>query len=181
MALINCSECGKEYSDKAPACPNCGCPTSPGGMTPIASPPEKKSYPKKKSSKGSTLILGLLLTLSGFVFVVFVWTALEATLCNAGVDASCDSIISKRGDTDSEDPLWSQERDGFFLIPAVTNQKFWEKANKLEKERAEKEAAKSKKKNLCGMALALQAGHQGEPEGSMELQRDQDLLDRQSH
>lgn len=27
MALIICTECGKQYSDKAPACPNCGCPT----------------------------------------------------------------------------------------------------------------------------------------------------------
>ena len=26
MALIKCSECGKEISDKAIACPNCGCP-----------------------------------------------------------------------------------------------------------------------------------------------------------
>jgi len=25
--LINCKECNKEYSDKAEACPNCGCPT----------------------------------------------------------------------------------------------------------------------------------------------------------
>lgn len=28
MALIICEECNKEYSDRAPACPNCGCPTS---------------------------------------------------------------------------------------------------------------------------------------------------------
>ena len=28
MALITCPECGKEYSDKANACPNCGCPTN---------------------------------------------------------------------------------------------------------------------------------------------------------
>ena len=28
MALINCSECGKEISDKATSCPNCGAPTS---------------------------------------------------------------------------------------------------------------------------------------------------------
>ena len=27
MALIKCTECGKEFSDKAAACPNCGCPT----------------------------------------------------------------------------------------------------------------------------------------------------------
>lgn len=26
MALINCKECDKEFSDKAQACPNCGCP-----------------------------------------------------------------------------------------------------------------------------------------------------------
>lgn len=27
MALIICTECGREFSDKAEACPNCGCPT----------------------------------------------------------------------------------------------------------------------------------------------------------
>lgn len=27
MALIKCIECGKEFSDRAAACPNCGCPT----------------------------------------------------------------------------------------------------------------------------------------------------------
>lgn len=26
MALIKCSECGKEFSNKASACPNCACP-----------------------------------------------------------------------------------------------------------------------------------------------------------
>lgn len=26
MALIECPECGKEVSDKAKSCPNCGCP-----------------------------------------------------------------------------------------------------------------------------------------------------------
>lgn len=26
MALINCPECNKEFSDKAKNCPNCGCP-----------------------------------------------------------------------------------------------------------------------------------------------------------
>lgn len=28
MALIKCPECGKEISDKASSCPNCGCPSS---------------------------------------------------------------------------------------------------------------------------------------------------------
>ncbi len=28
MALIKCPECGKKFSDMAPACPECGCPTN---------------------------------------------------------------------------------------------------------------------------------------------------------
>src|SRR4051794_34440499 len=28
MALINCPECGARVSDRAPACPKCGCPIS---------------------------------------------------------------------------------------------------------------------------------------------------------
>jgi tryptophan synthase alpha subunit len=28
MALIKCDECGNEYSNKAPACPKCGNPTT---------------------------------------------------------------------------------------------------------------------------------------------------------
>lgn len=28
MALVKCPECGKEISDKAASCPNCGCPAS---------------------------------------------------------------------------------------------------------------------------------------------------------
>ena len=29
MALIKCEDCGRDVSDRAPACPNCGAPTSP--------------------------------------------------------------------------------------------------------------------------------------------------------
>lgn len=28
MPLISCSDCGKEISDRAPTCPNCGAPTT---------------------------------------------------------------------------------------------------------------------------------------------------------
>lgn len=34
MALVNCSDCGREVSDRAPACPGCGAPVAveaPGG------------------------------------------------------------------------------------------------------------------------------------------------------
>lgn len=35
MALISCPECGKQISDRAPACPNCGCPIS---VAPVVTP-----------------------------------------------------------------------------------------------------------------------------------------------
>ena len=56
MALIKCSECGKEFSDKASACPNCGCPTSEMVESPIAEDQEHnldaiwKTVPGKNNS-----------------------------------------------------------------------------------------------------------------------------------
>ena len=41
MALIKCPECGREVSDRADSCPNCGCPvkkTSPVGTVKIKMP-----------------------------------------------------------------------------------------------------------------------------------------------
>lgn len=35
MALIKCSECNKDVSDKAPFCPNCGAPIKPADDTTV--------------------------------------------------------------------------------------------------------------------------------------------------
>ena len=48
MALIKCDECGKEYSNKAPACPNCANPTE----------NKKTNSKKKKNSKKRTFSTG---------------------------------------------------------------------------------------------------------------------------
>ncbi|SHK59867.1 zinc ribbon domain-containing protein [Hespellia stercorisuis] len=45
MALIKCEECGKEYSNKAPACPNCGCPTPDFKETVTEAPQEAVPVP----------------------------------------------------------------------------------------------------------------------------------------
>ncbi|MDF5276966.1 zinc ribbon domain-containing protein [Vibrio parahaemolyticus] len=45
MALITCTECGKEYSDKASACINCGCPTEVN-----VSPPQQESKQTEEES-----------------------------------------------------------------------------------------------------------------------------------
>lgn len=41
MALIKCPECGKEISDRAKACPNCGCPIE-------ATPDDLQRFPREE-------------------------------------------------------------------------------------------------------------------------------------
>lgn len=49
MALIKCPECGKEVSDKAKACPNCGFPIN----------DTKVEEPKEKEETGNVTIYGI--------------------------------------------------------------------------------------------------------------------------
>jgi hypothetical protein len=51
MALITCIECGKKFSDKAPACPNCGCPMDEMTALEEVSIEEKFVAPKEFYSK----------------------------------------------------------------------------------------------------------------------------------
>ncbi len=52
MALIYCRECGKKYSDQAPACPECACPSE--GTSPQVSVLPDDSGADRCSSCGST-------------------------------------------------------------------------------------------------------------------------------
>lgn len=79
MALINCSECGKEVSDKAAACPTCGAPIVKSSMkdTVPKSPTKVKREGAKWESVGTLLvILGIIAPFTGnfqvgaFLFVV---------------------------------------------------------------------------------------------------------------
>lgn len=105
MALINCSECGKEYSDKAPACPNCGCPTTPGGMTPVSTPPETKdAKPEKPKKKKNGCLVGCLGTFGVFVvlgiIVAILGQIMEGGLidaCNRGKAESCEELLDDAG------------------------------------------------------------------------------------
>ena len=52
MALIVCPECGKQISEKAAACPFCGCPSDAFGKVPAPS----QDLPGKKVRKKDSWI-----------------------------------------------------------------------------------------------------------------------------
>ena len=51
MALIRCPECKRELSDKASACPNCGCPISGAGSQTFIDKDDKARCPNCGSSQ----------------------------------------------------------------------------------------------------------------------------------
>lgn len=55
MAMIKCKECGKEISDKAVNCPNCGCPITPIMQQTVQ--PVIQQKPKKKGSCLATILI----------------------------------------------------------------------------------------------------------------------------
>jgi len=56
MALIKCSECGREISDKAPACPGCGNPIRNQGNTEIQELVKKEVETEENTENGSLKI-----------------------------------------------------------------------------------------------------------------------------
>lgn len=66
MALTKCTECGKEISEKATVCPNCGAPIGFNEPTP------KKTMPVKEKKKGSCLktVLGVLIAFIVILFLI---------------------------------------------------------------------------------------------------------------
>jgi TM2 domain-containing membrane protein YozV len=87
MALIKCSECNKEVSDKATSCPGCGAPI--GGIIAQHVPPIVVTSPKSRSMAAVlALFLGGLgihkFYLNspgwGFIYLIFCWTFVPAIL-----------------------------------------------------------------------------------------------------
>lgn len=69
MALIACRECGREVSDRAAACPHCGCPVTAGPpVPPPVPPPAAATVPKKKAGCGTLLVAVFTLVAVGSCF-----------------------------------------------------------------------------------------------------------------
>lgn len=111
MALIKCKECGKEISDKATACPHCGCPvqTADGAKVEIQEESTVKgkdqsqgAAPVKKKKKGH----GCLMTIIVFALICVV---VNIAVTNDAKDRKenpqkyDDSIAAKYIDVSSEE------------------------------------------------------------------------------
>jgi len=95
MALITCSECGKQYSDKAIACPNCGNPThsSPISTQPVFQTAAQNQannftlsqYAEKLATKEQTsgIIWGVIAVLQIIIGCFGFWSAFLVAAINA--------------------------------------------------------------------------------------------------
>lgn len=79
MALINCSECGKQISDKATSCPACGAPVK---QNQAQRPPawEVTNGPKPQNSK-----LGVLGMILSFIYCIPIAPLVGLALCIASL------------------------------------------------------------------------------------------------
>lgn len=85
MALIKCSECGKEYSSNADKCPNCGNPTK----------------GKKNNRSNNQAVGGLISSLLGLAAIGFIIYFIVGVVMKSNVDGSKYDTkkIYKVGDT----------------------------------------------------------------------------------
>lgn len=83
MALIICPECGKEYSDRASACPNCACPTHRADKeeAPISDSSYSETNKKRNSHSFLTILIVLILTAAA------VWYLFRVQSYNDGLNA----------------------------------------------------------------------------------------------
>ena len=82
--LIICDECKSEYSDKAPACPKCGCPNH------LVSKSENATMSVPKSQTGRKLLFGLIGT--PIVLILGFWFGLKFFSGEGGA-ALADQIV----------------------------------------------------------------------------------------
>jgi hypothetical protein len=83
MSLIKCKECGKEISDQALACPNCGCPVTKENIN------MQQPIVKKKKSHGCLISF---LIFIGFIAVL--WTLLTSIVSDNSENNAKGSVLA---------------------------------------------------------------------------------------
>lgn len=107
MTLIKCRECGKEVSDKATVCPNCGYPF-----------PPKETYVPSKAGKRQknvaiVVIIGILILCSVLFFVFMI--------LNNSDKKSLDQLLNRSSLESVKEFLGNdyKEKDGFIVYENV--------------------------------------------------------------
>ncbi|MGN0366749.1 MAG: hypothetical protein ACI4E5_12535 [Suilimivivens sp.] len=90
MALIKCSECGKEISDKAENCPNCGCPVQ-NNVTENSTDIKNEQKSKKGKVSGMS-IAALILSILGCTFIIGIILAIIDLCKKDGRNKSCSIV-----------------------------------------------------------------------------------------
>jgi len=74
MALIKCSECGKDVSDKASSCPNCGAPILENAKAVVDEPRREPLGPViKENGKAIMFIsIGVIMVIVGLMTIVMI-------------------------------------------------------------------------------------------------------------
>ena len=96
MALIECPECGKQVSSKAPACPGCGAPmdaislTPKGGRIPYTDQEASVLLSKKKNTSH---VLHLLLSVFTAGLWIIIWLIVAAS--NGSENRRIDNMIAQ--------------------------------------------------------------------------------------
>ena len=80
MTLVSCSECGKEVSDKATSCPNCGAPIS--GNSSVSLNPQSNVKVTRTGEKWEAI--GFLLMFVGLVMAIASQAGLGGLLIAVG-------------------------------------------------------------------------------------------------
>lgn len=121
--LIKCIECGKEISDKAKNCPNCGCPIEDTKINQIKKDKAEKTVKKNNSTiKKEKSLNGCAYGILGVILMIFVF-----------ILSSCFSGTRTVDTSSSSDSVYTAEntpKQGTLLVPM---------ANDLTKEKLEKD------------------------------------------
>lgn len=101
MALIKCPDCGKEHSDLAPACPQCGRPnktaesTAPKKTITYGSPSEKTAAPQQSSNDKKEAPKGCVIGCLGSIVLFFILVVIASLNPDTKKPDEWDQISAK--------------------------------------------------------------------------------------
>lgn len=115
MSMIKCPECGKEISDKASACPNCGYPLTAEDKNETVSPPIPTTIPVKKKKKR-----GCLTSIIVFLFFIFIVgtaignsTSFQGKNQKTSEETTEEAVLTKDEAKALDEQIWS------YVLPVI--------------------------------------------------------------